>query len=80
MACPEAIIADSATEDIVGAFDGTQDWFIDYFGADLSLSPNGATIFLDIAQWQAGDPATDIDGTPRPAMDGTPDYAGADVP
>jgi hypothetical protein len=30
--------------------------------------------------WQTGDPATDIDGDARPTTDGTPDYAGADVP
>jgi len=36
--------------------------------------------FEDIAQRQSGDPPTDIDGDPRPTVDGTPDYAGADVP
>ena len=36
--------------------------------------------FADVAQWSTGDPLTDIDGDLRPAVDGTPDYAGADVP
>jgi hypothetical protein len=36
--------------------------------------------FADAAEWSTGDPLTDIDGDPRPAIDGTPDYAGADVP
>lgn len=40
----------------------------------------GAETVDNVAQWQAGDPALDIDGDVRPAIDGTPDYAGADVP
>jgi hypothetical protein len=36
--------------------------------------------FADVAQWQAGDPPVDIDGDLRPTDDGSPDYAGADVP
>ena len=36
--------------------------------------------FADVARWQTDDPATDIDGGLRPTVDGTADYAGADVP
>ena len=79
VSCPGAMLVDSATEDVVGAFDGSQNWFVDYFGGDLALSAAGATVFADIARWQTGDPATDIDGDPRPTTDGAMDYAGADA-
>ncbi|MCA9708071.1 MAG: right-handed parallel beta-helix repeat-containing protein [Myxococcales bacterium] len=36
--------------------------------------------FAEVAQWNDGDPLTDIDGDARPTNDGDPDYAGADVP
>ncbi len=36
------------------------------------------SLAIDVAQWQVGDPPTDIGGAPRPAMDGAPDDAGAD--
>ena len=56
-------------------------WFIDVFLNDFHLSGSGATQFADVAQWQSGDPAVDIDGDdPRPNVDGTADVAGADVP
>jgi hypothetical protein len=47
---------------------------------DFHLTPMGAMVFADIAVWQTGDHATDIDGDPRPAVDDAADYAGADVP
>lgn len=54
-------------------------WFVDYLGGDFSLNaPPGA--WLTAAQWQLGDPATDIEGEPRPNVDGTADVAGADIP
>ena len=55
-------------------------WFENQFAGDLHLRPEGAAVFADYAQWNAGDPATDIDGDPRPRVDGTPDFPGADVP
>jgi hypothetical protein len=57
-------------------------WLADFSGGDFSLSgpaPTPVTI-ATAATWQTGDPATDIDGDARPNIDGTPDYAGADVP
>ncbi|MCH9684534.1 MAG: hypothetical protein K0V04_24070 [Deltaproteobacteria bacterium] len=36
--------------------------------------------FVEVAQWNEGDPPTDIDGDPRPAGDRGLDYAGADIP
>ncbi len=55
-------------------------WFENQYGADLHLRPAGAAVFADYAQWNTGDPTTDIDGDPRPLIDGTPDFPGADVP
>lgn len=34
---------------------------------------------IGIAVWRVGHPNTDIDGDARPAEDGAPDIAGADV-
>lgn len=56
------------------------EWFVGYAVGDFHLNDDGLTLFADVAQWQAGDPPTDIDGDPRPTLDGTPDFAGADVP
>jgi hypothetical protein len=78
LSCAGADVVTSATEADVGSADIL--WFVDFNGGDFSLSGTGATTFADIAQWQTGDPLTDIDGAPRPASDGTPDHAGADIP
>lgn len=55
-------------------------WFNGFVTGDFSLTTTGGTVFDDIARWEAGDPATDIDGDARPAVDGSPDHAGADKP
>lgn len=55
-------------------------WFANYNGGDFHLSAMAPTEIATSATWQTGDPATDIDGDPRPATDGALDYAGADVP
>jgi len=44
--------------------------------ADYELG--AGSIASDVAAWSQGDPATDINGAARPAMDGSPDDAGAD--
>jgi hypothetical protein len=64
----------------VGNFNDLSDWFTDVATGNFSLTPTGAAVFADVALWSTGDPPTDIDGDPRPAVDGTPDYVGADVP
>jgi len=76
--CSGAMLTNSVTEAEVGALD--IGWFENYVAGNLSLTPTGADIFRDVALWQEGDPSTDIDGDPRPTVDATPDYAGADVP
>ncbi len=88
IACSMASINNSATEGVVrgtanmdvGGFPGAspQDWFVDYAGGDLSLQNDGLTAFAGIAQWQDGDPVTDIHGDPR--LTDALGYAGADSP
>jgi hypothetical protein len=78
LSCIASTVAGSASEADVGAFNAG--WFVNFNGGDYHLTPLGATTFADIAQWQTGDPSTDIDGEPRPTVDGTADYAGADIP
>lgn len=78
LACAAAVVEQSATEATVGAFN--IGWFPNYNAGDFSLSASGAATFADIAEWTTGDPPTDIEGDPRPAVDGSPDHAGADVP
>ncbi|WP_266222064.1 hypothetical protein [Paraliomyxa miuraensis] len=55
-------------------------WFTNIASGNFHLSPSGQSAFAYIAQWQLGDPTTDIDGDPRPTTHGTPDFPGADVP
>lgn len=57
-----------------------ENFFANPFSGDYHLAGNGVTDFADIARWQTGDPATDLDGDPRPDINGSLDYAGADVP
>ena len=82
--CPGIVISNSALDEIVGANPnvGPADlaWFVNGTSGDFHLTAAGATTFADVALWSTGDPPTDIDGDPRPAIDATPDYAGADVP
>lgn len=56
------------------------DWFMDYVNGDFHLQNAGLVVFAAIARWRTGDPLTDIDGAPRPNVDGSADYVGADVP
>lgn len=53
--------------------------FKDWANSDLHLVGDGA-VLKAAATWKTGDPATDIDGLPRPAVNDTPDVAGADLP
>jgi len=54
-------------------------WFVDSASGDFHLDPSYADIFTNVAQWQTGDPTLDLDGDPRPTVDGTPDFVGADL-
>lgn len=90
LTCPGAAISYSVAEVnpggegsvALGPVDETimADLFVDYTAGDFHLATGGAMTFADVAQWQTGDPITDIDGDPRPTVDLTPDFAGADIP
>lgn len=85
--CPTLEVINSAvdTADLDGSgsmvvpYDG--DYFVNDFGPDFHLDPAFMNSpFEDLAVWEAGDPGRDYDGDPRPMADGTPDWAGFDVP
>ena len=83
--CPGATIEHSAAELDLGGTnvalgDMATTWFTAYGTGDFGLTAMHPVAIDTAAQWQTGDPTTDIDGDPRPAVDATPDYAGADVP
>ncbi|MCX4239113.1 hypothetical protein [Paraliomyxa miuraensis] len=78
LSCAAATIVATATEANVGPF--SAGWFVNFNGGDYHLTASGTSAFADVANWNTGDPSTDIDGDPRPSIDGTADHAGADVP
>jgi hypothetical protein len=73
-----ALELDVAGNSALGSMNTT--WFINYAGGDFHLSGTHPAAINTAATWTTGDPATDIDGDPRPLTDGSPDFAGADVP
>lgn len=90
--CPTAAFLNNASDQALGAgnvevpeFDGHQTaWFAGYANSNFHLTSgvvdNGEDEFCAIGSWEDGDPAGDIDGDPRPTIDGTVDCPGADVP
>ena len=80
IACEGIVLDHVATRAEVGPPPNDFVWFQNHLSGDLHLRPEGAAVFADYGQWNTGDPATDIDGDPRPRVDGTPDFPGADVP
>ena len=84
--CAAGEVTYSATEAAVAgvgnvAVDDVDDagWFAGYDSGDFGLTPAGAAVFGDVAQWVVGDPLVDIDGDARPTEPG-PDVAGGDIP
>jgi len=83
--CPWADLDDNAIEmhwgPNVALGDMSPAWFESFTSGDYHLQ-NGAypIAIATAAVWRSGDPSTDIDGDPRPSGDGSPDFAGADVP
>ena len=74
--CAGAVIENSATETTLSP----ADWFGAGFATgNYHLTAAGQTQFADIAVWEDGDPPFDFDGDDRPAVDGSPDFAGADT-
>jgi hypothetical protein len=85
ISCSLAAVTYSATEadtpgtGNVALDDMATNWFV-AVNTNLRLTGNAPAEILSTAQWQTGDPASDIDGTPRPSVDGTADVAGAHLP
>ena len=83
--CPSAQIDNSAVgqgvdQGMDNALIGPADYAMVFVGGGDYHVLADAPIVTDLAIWGAGDPSTDFDGDDRPNSDGTPDYAGADVP
>ena len=79
--CDDATLTTSATETGIG---GTvvlgnvmPGWFVS-LSDDFSLN-NPPAALLTAAEWTLVDPLVDIDGDPRPNVDGAADVAGADL-
>lgn len=79
--CAAALLATNAVDDSgiggpndnVGAAD--PGWFSNVGADNFHLSMTGETVFMDLAQWQDGDPTTDVDGDPIPTdMPSFPGY------
>lgn len=94
--CPGMIVTRSATEidlqdpvilgfleivsmDNVALGDMSPEWFEGYTTGDFHLSGLQPAALDSVAAWSVSDPTIDIDGDAR-SIDGTLDYAGADVP
>lgn len=88
VACDGVDITQTATESFVPGTGNVEleqmlvpsTWFTGYANGDFHLQDEGIALFAGIAQRQADDPPTDIDGDLRPTVVGEPDYAGADLP
>ncbi|MDC0719487.1 right-handed parallel beta-helix repeat-containing protein [Nannocystis bainbridge] len=51
-------------------------WFENAAGGDFHAKAGAP--FAELGRWRTGDPAVDYDGDPRPDVDMSPDWAGAD--
>jgi hypothetical protein len=60
----------------IGDMSGT--WFKDPPPGDLHLTPQAPVVLTTAAMWAEGDPLVDIDGDPRPGIEGALDFVGAD--
>ncbi len=84
IACSDVDISSSATEADMGgegnvALGDLQDgWFVNETNDFHLVSPPFQ--ISNAADWLEGDPTIDIDGDPRPEMNGAEDVAGADAP
>ena len=81
--CPGMTITDSALEMEMGDNTSLGDmdtaWFNGLAAGHLTLKANAYPKAIETAAvWRDGDPTTDIHGDPRPTVDGTSDFAGAD--
>jgi hypothetical protein len=61
---------------LAGCPSGSED---DTADTSTGVAETGPVEIHTAAEWNTGDPATDIDGDPRPDVAGTADVAGADL-
>jgi hypothetical protein len=83
--CAEAVIDNSVLDSAHGQGSGNvdlqpADWSSVFLVPGTNFHVLADSLPKDVAIWRTGDPEADIDGDPRPTVDMTPDYAGADVP
>lgn len=82
--CASPIYEHNGLEDATGFVDNTTigdadfPWFVDSLFGDLHLSIVAPVATATAASWSQGDPLEDFDGDPRPAVEGSPDFVGAD--
>lgn len=55
-------------------------WFVNALYGDLHLTTSAPISISNAAIWAEGDPIVDCDGDLRPAVTGTSDFVGADIP
>jgi hypothetical protein len=74
--CPDAVLTTNASE-AGGLGDMSESWFANYDAGNFHVN----LPLLDgfVADWQLGDPTTDIDGESRVIAEGCLGHAGADV-
>lgn len=80
--CEPLVASDSAVDSMIAGeglvvldtFDPA--WFVAPGAGDFHVAPGHP--FADVARWQPGDPAFDLDGEPRPQRPDALDVAGAD--
>jgi hypothetical protein len=58
--------------------DATIDWFVNPLYGGLHLSIVAPISAATAARWSPGDPPVDFDGDPRPTIEGSADFVGAD--
>lgn len=82
-ACSGVTLVDNAVDEMVlpgntfvGAVDGG--WFVDAVSGNFHLTASGEAEFMDIAQWQDGDPLADVNGDAIPTD--MPSFPGYDQP
>lgn len=75
------VLYDGTGNAAIGELNGTTQpmWFDNYGQGDFGLNTPPAVV-ESTAQWNTGDPATDINGDPRPDVPDAADFAGADIP
>jgi hypothetical protein len=82
--CSSPVYEHNGLEDATGFInnttigDATLDWFVDPLYGDLHLSIVAPVASATAARWSEGDPLFDFDGDPRPTIEASPDFVGAD--